>query len=182
MDDNLRKHYISARRSIPGQSLTNDPTNPAPFERSPEFTVLRDALEYLFVKFTDEEFYIPAIQKISEGVPVMELVQLVLFSGFSKGKWNPDLMLLLAEPATYMLMALAERAGISDYTIYNGEEEEDEAEDLALNDKIDRELIAKLKKKRQGKLMPEGVLPADIQKKIEAIPVDSLLAQQGGEQ
>lgn len=179
MDDNLRKHFISAKRSIPGQSLTNDPNNRAPFEKAPEFTVLRDAIEYLFVKFTDETFYIPTMQKISEGVPIMEMVQLVLFTGFTKGKWNPDLMLLLAEPATYMLMAFAERAGINDYTIYNGEEDEEAAEEVALDNKVEKELIERFKKRRKTQQVPEGIIPVEIERKIEAMPIDSLMAQQG---
>lgn len=179
MDDNLRKHFISARRSIPGQSLTNDPNNRASFERSPEFTVLRDAIEYLFVKFTDEAFYIPTMQKIAEGVSIMEIVQLTLFTGFTKGKWNPDLMLLLAEPATYMLMAFAERAGINDYSIYIGEEEEEAAEEVALDNKVEKELINRFRKRRKSKEIPEGIIPAEIQKQIQTVEMPSLMAQEG---
>ena len=43
---------------------------------------------------------------------VLELAQITLYAGFYKGKWNPDLMMLLMEPVIYMIMALAERAGV----------------------------------------------------------------------
>ena len=43
---------------IPGESLTNDPDSPYPFEKSPEFTTLKTANEYLFEKIIDEEIYI----------------------------------------------------------------------------------------------------------------------------
>jgi hypothetical protein len=46
-----------------------------------------------------------------------------LFSGFNEGKYNPDLMLLMIEPTAYMIMALAERAGI-DYEVMEDDEEE----------------------------------------------------------
>ena len=118
-------------RAIPGQSLTNNPDDRLEFEKSPEITNLRDGLEFLFVSITEEDRYPVIMDLVQQGTPVMEIVQAMLFQGFNKGKWNPDLMLLLAEPATYMIMALAERANI-DYIIYKEEDEEDEAEQAIL--------------------------------------------------
>ena len=37
------------------------------------------------------------------------------YVGFREGKWNPDLMMMLIEPFMYLLMALAEKAGIDLY-------------------------------------------------------------------
>ena len=51
----------------------------------------------------------------------------MLQAGFEKGKWNPDLLMMLIEPTVYTLMALAEKANIQ-YRI-NGDEEEDIDED-----------------------------------------------------
>ena len=108
-----------------------------------------------------------------EGIPIMEIVQTILFAGFDKGMWNPDLMLLLAEPSTYIIMALAERAGI-DYVIYAEEEEEEEAENLASGATVD---IGKyMKTKFQD--IPKGAIPEEIQERIEEIPVESLMAPQ----
>tara|TARA_Y100000004_G_scaffold191971_1_gene251722 strand:- start:961 stop:1548 length:588 start_codon:yes stop_codon:yes gene_type:complete len=177
-------------RSIPGEGMANDPDNPYPFEAAPEFTVQREALEYLFVIITDEERYVDLLTAIEEGVPIMELSQVILFKGFTEGKWNPDLMMLLAEPLAYMLMALAERQGIN-YTIHN-EELNDEA---VSNRKLSTEGIEKrLKEKQAGKATT--MLPEELQSKIEEVPIveqsllsqpqenqpedsDSLLAQQG---
>tara|TARA_Y100001937_G_scaffold91328_1_gene123584 strand:- start:7924 stop:8511 length:588 start_codon:yes stop_codon:yes gene_type:complete len=177
-------------RSVPGEGMANDPDNPYPFEAAPEFTVQREALEYLFVIITDEERYVDLLTAIEEGVPIMELSQVILFKGFTEGKWNPDLMMLLAEPLAYMLMALAERQGIN-YTIHN-EELNDEA---VSNRKLSTEGIEKrLKEKQAGKATT--MLPEELQSKIEEVPIveqsllsqpqedqpedsDSLLAQQG---
>jgi hypothetical protein len=177
-------------RSVPGEGMANDPDNPYPFEAAPEFTVQREALEYLFVIITDEERYLDLLTAIEEGVPIMELSQVILFKGFTEGKWNPDLMMLLAEPLAYMLMALAERQGIN-YTIHN-EELNDEA---VSNRKLSTEGIEKrLKEKQAGKATT--MLPEELQSKIEEVPIveqsllsqpqedqpedsDSLLAQQG---
>ena len=42
------KDRLSLDRPIPGESLTNDPGSPYPFEKAPEYTDRTDALEYLF--------------------------------------------------------------------------------------------------------------------------------------
>jgi hypothetical protein len=163
-------------RAIPGQSLTNNPEERLEFEKSPEITNLRDGLEFIFVSITEEDKYPILMDLIQNGVPVMEVVQTVLFQGFNKGKWNPDLMLLLAEPAAYMVMALAERAGI-DYIIYQEEDEEDEAEQTILGADMAKEKIQKMREARRSSTIPEGAIPAEIAKQIEAMPEPSLMAE-----
>jgi hypothetical protein len=163
-------------RAIPGQSLTNNPEERLEFEKSPEITNLRDGLEFIFVSITEEDKYPILMDLIQNGVPVMEVVQTVLFQGFNKGKWNPDLMLLLAEPAAYMIMALAERAGI-DYIIYQEEDEEDEAEQSVLGADMAKEKIQKMREARKSSTIPEGAIPVEIAKKIEAMPEPSLMAE-----
>ena len=70
---------------------------------------------------------------VADGVPLMTITQVILFTEFQKGSWNPDLMLMLIEPTAYMLMALAERAEIP-MVIYEGElEDEDEEEEMLGN-------------------------------------------------
>ena len=44
--------------------------------------------------------------------PVNTIAEVVLTDGFRKGKFNPDMMLNLLEPTMYMLMAIAEKAGV----------------------------------------------------------------------
>ena len=68
-----------AGRPIPGQSLTNDPENPLPFERPPEYTSVHAASEYLFEKIIEEETYVPMMQALASGTPLMELTQIILF-------------------------------------------------------------------------------------------------------
>lgn len=173
MEQQFAEHIIKAGRAIPGQSLTNDPESPQPFEQAPEFTEMRDALEYLFVAITQEETYEPLMQEVASGLPIMDFVQVFLFEGFNNGKWNPDLMLLLAEPLTYMIMALAERLDI-DYVIYRGEDLEDAAEEKVLGISGTEEIVEKIKKARG---VPSGVLPSVITEAIEKMPVDSLMAK-----
>jgi hypothetical protein len=162
-------------RSIPGEGMSNDPENPYAFEGATEFTVQREALEYLFVTITDEDKYPAILGAIDDGVPLMELTQVILFKGFTEGKWNPDLLMLLAEPLAYMLMALAERQGI-DYVI-NSDDVNDETEEDR-NEATDN-MLSKLKVS-QGGGKTNIALPPELINKIEEVPIveESLLGQQ----
>ena len=112
-------------RPIPGESLSNDPENPAPYEKPPQYTELAEALEYYFATFTEEGTYEKVLSTIEGGMPIMELVQIFLYKGFQEGLFNPDLMMLLAEPLAYMLAALCEKEDI-DFVITSDVDDEDE--------------------------------------------------------
>ena len=115
-------------RPLPGESLTNDPENPLPFEKAPEYTDLTTALEYYFATFTEEGTYDRILELIASGTPLMDITQMVLYQGFQEGLFNPDLMMLLAEPITYMLAAFAEQEGI-EFTVQEDDEEDIEEEE-----------------------------------------------------
>jgi len=164
------------KRSIPGEGMSNDPENPYSFEKAPEFSVQREAIEYLFVTITDEDKYLDILMAIEQGVPIMELTQVILFKGFTEGKWNPDLMMLLAEPLAFMLMAFAERQGI-DYVITRDDAEEEAGDKRKLST---TGLEKRLKEKQQAALQGRvSTLPPAIVERIEEVPiVESLLAEQ----
>lgn len=170
MDNELLKVMTSKGRPIPGQSLTTDPDNPAPYEKPPEFTDIYEASEYIFGRLLDEKRYITSMTALADGVPIMDLVQGILFKGFTEGKWTPDLMVLLAEPIAYMFLALAERADI-DPVIYHGEEEDAIEDEKILGVNFEKEKLAKMRKASQGKApIPSDVINPEMQKKIEALP------------
>ena len=167
------KNVGRMERPMPGQSLTNDPENPLPFEQPPKFVDKTDALEYLFASFVEEKKYIALMGALEQGLPIMDLTTLLLVSGFQDGLWNYDLLLILIEPTAYMIMALAERAGI-DYKIYSGEGREEALENKTLGTSVQEENIKRAKK---GVTIPKGALPKEIVEQIEEMPVDSLLAK-----
>ena len=57
---------ITLNRSIPGQGLTNDPENPYPWEKPPEFTDLEDGLQYVFGRLINPEAYVSIMNVIDE--------------------------------------------------------------------------------------------------------------------
>ena len=113
-------------RPIPGQSLTNDPEAPLPFEQAPAFTDLTEVLEYYFATFTEEGTYENLLDTIGGGTPIMDLVQTILYQGFQNGLYNPDLMMLLVEPLAYMLAAFCEQENV-EFEIQD--DDDDEMED-----------------------------------------------------
>ena len=118
----------------------------------------------MFIELTEPEAYHSLLNLIENEVPIGDVTQIVLTDGFQKGMWNPDLLMLLIEPTMYMIMALAEKAGMMDNVIYQGEEEDVEDQDEQLSS------IEKAIDIAQDKIVPKaraGVLPKNIEEKIE---------------
>ncbi len=113
-------------RPIPGQSLTNDPEQPNTWEKPPQFTVPREAMHYLLERLLDPAVAENTLVSIINGVGIIDIASIILYTGFIEGKWSPDLMLLLAEPTMYMIMALAEKAEV-DYILDTGDSKVREA-------------------------------------------------------
>jgi len=122
IEEEGRQRALEMRRPIPGESLTSDPEKPWPWEKPPQFTDQRDALDYYFELFTSEDVFEDLMDLLEDGVAVMDIVQIFLTKGVQEGLFNPDMMLLLAEPVAYILMSLAERQGI-DFEIVEDEDE-----------------------------------------------------------
>lgn len=171
MDERYLKQLGQMRAPIPGQSLTNDPNNPLPFEGPPVFTKKKEATEEIFTNLIREDVYPLVIDALADGVPVMDLTKVLLFEGFREGKWNPDLFLLLIEPTAYMIMALAERAEI-DFRIDNDPDPDEEVAASQVGKKFEM-----VKKSIQGSKVKSGVIPKEIEKQIEELPVESLLSK-----
>ena len=109
-------------RPIPGQSLTNDPSQPYNWEKAPEFTNAKEAMLYVFENLTVPETTANILLSLSKGIGVIDIASITLYTGFTEGKWNPDMMMLLMEPTMYMIMALAEKADIP-YSLEVGDDE-----------------------------------------------------------
>ena len=112
---------------VAGQSLTNDPENPYPWEKAPEMTSVKMATEKIFFDLLKEDNLTTVATLMSQKTPVADIANLLLTAGFQKGKWNPDMMLSLLEPTMFMLLAIAEKAGIN--PVLNREDSEVEIDD-----------------------------------------------------
>ena len=99
-------------RPIPGQSLTNSPEQKYPWDNPPEITSQREATERVFLDLIKPENMETVSTLMADGMPVADVAQMLLMAGFTKGKFNPDMMLNLLEPTMFMLLSIAEKIGI----------------------------------------------------------------------
>jgi len=117
---------------IPGQSLTRDAENPYPWETPPDFTNPREALDDIVGSLMQPEAMKNIVSALAQGAAVADLGTAILYAKFNEGKINPDVMMMLAEPVMYTIMAIGEEANIK-YNIEGDDldefDEEDELED-----------------------------------------------------
>jgi len=161
-------------RPIPGESLTNSPEQQYPWESSPKYTDLSTAIDALLVELCKPEIFHQLVDSMRAGFPVGDMAEQVLFEGFTKGQWNPDLMLLLVEPTMYILIALADMADVEPRI--DSEEDPNDPEEQLRN-------IEKAIDMAKEKVVPTQI-PAEIVKKVEQqtkeleLPNKSLLSKE----
>ena len=160
-----------------GQSLTNDPSNPYPWEKAPEMTSVKMATEKIFFDLLKKDNLTTVASLMSQKTPVVDVANLLLTAGFQKGKWNPDMMLSLLEPTMYMLMAIAEKAGIDpvltrdDADVIIEDDEDKSLQDLENSRQQVRNVIPEgkgLKDVQIQKINPASV-GGDIKKQLDTL-------------
>jgi len=173
---NFIQGSLEKGRPIPGQSLTNAPDQPYNWEKPAEYTNPKEAMLYVFETLTVPETTTNLLLSLSNGVGVIDIASITLYSGFLEGKWSPDLMLLLMEPAMFMIMALAEKADI-DYNLEAGDDKKiemsPENQVADLNDKIS---IQDVKLKSAQQASPQSV-PQEVRTIIEETELAPSLLQ-----
>jgi hypothetical protein len=113
---------------IPGESLTTSSDMPKAWERPPQYTNPDKCMEAVYMELTEDETLRELVTLIDEKTPLDQIAQVVLYRGYTQGLWNPDLMLMLIEPTIYLLIAIADYADIKDYVLYEGEEDDPDAQ------------------------------------------------------
>ena len=113
---------------IPGQSLTRDTENPYPWETPPEFTNPREALDDVVGSLMQPEAMKNIVSALAQGAAVADLGAAILYAKFNEGKINPDVVMMLAEPVMYTIMAIGEEANIK-YNIEGDDLDELDSED-----------------------------------------------------
>ena len=119
---------VSFNAPIPGESLTVSPETPNNWETPPRYVDAEKAMEELYLLMTEKERLTELVKIIDEKVPLDEIAQVILYKGYTEGQYNPDVMLLMIEPTLYLLIAIADYAGIKDYVLYAGEDDDPETE------------------------------------------------------
>ena len=161
---------------VPGHSLTNSPENPYPFEGPPEFTDVHTAIRFMWGNLIEDDAYTEVIKMIDNEVPLMHIVKGILFVGFNEGKWDPNLMMLLTEPLMYMLLALAERAGLDpvfeDESAEMLDEYEEETKGMDFKQRMELSKLDNIEEKIKNP--PAGAVPSDVLEDIKELPKEKI--------
>ena len=107
---------------IPGQSLTDTPGN-SPWEHPPQFAEVDEAAEYIWDRLHTEEVLDQVITLLRNDIPVEALARMILFGGFSEGKWTPDVAELIKPPLSAFFIILAKEENIP-AVMFNTSDEE----------------------------------------------------------
>jgi len=99
---------------VPGQSLTDKPGN-SPWEHPPQFTDTIEAAEYIWDKITQPDFAGQVVAMLDAGIPVEAIGRIVVFAGFTEGKWTPDVGFILAEVVMKMIATIGVTAGVKKF-------------------------------------------------------------------
>jgi hypothetical protein len=129
----------------------------------------------------EDENLANVVNLMSQGTSIAGIAQMLLVVGYSKGKWNPDLMLMLVEPIMYILLAISEKFGLKDVVLYEGEEEDDDPLEDMSEEEVEMVSQNALQKLIGGKeLTPEAaeaIKSSPALQKLQSIEPESLLAQ-----
>ena len=90
---------------VPGQGLTDKPGN-YPWEHAPQYTDTSEAADYVWDKLSQPEFAEQVIAMLDAGIPVEAIGRIIIFAGFTEGKWTPDVAFIIAEPVMKMIAAV----------------------------------------------------------------------------
>ena len=174
------REYNPFQGPIPGQSLTNSPDSRQPWESPPVFTNIKEAREAIFLEILKEENLEPIINLLDDGMSVAKVTEMLLFIGYSKGQFNPDLMMLLAEPVMYMLLALCENVGVD--PVINT----DDGDDIEENTAEENEQLSKILKGQEAVLrnpndmenmqkdLAATEIPAEIKQRLEGVDFEGI--------
>ena len=172
--------YNPFQGPIPGQSLTNSPDARQPWEQPPVYTNIKEAREAVFLEILKQENLEPIINLLDDGMSVAKVTEMLLFIGYSKGQFNPDMMMLLAEPVMYMLLALCENVGVD--PVINTDDGDD-PEDITPEDNTATEELLKNKEavlrnpKALEKLQDDLArteIPEEIKQRLENVDFEGI--------
>ena len=99
---------------VPGQSFTDKPGN-YPWEHSPQYTDTSEAADYVWDGLSQPEFAEQVIAMLDAGIPVEAIGRIIIFAGFTEGKWTPDVAFIIAEPVMKMIAAVGIHGGVKKF-------------------------------------------------------------------
>jgi len=108
---------------VPGEGMTA-PKESRVWEKPAQFSKPKDAIDFVVGKIdSDESTKDEMLNLMTTGVPIESLTNTISFTGFTEGKWTPDVAELIKLPIASYLIGLAVNNNI-DATVFNKSPEE----------------------------------------------------------
>jgi hypothetical protein len=126
---------------VPGQSLTQDPSNRLPHETAPKYTDLQEFIDESFLLISDPEKLPMLLDSMRKKVPVEYIAQKFLMAAVTKGQINTDLMMSAIEPIIYTLIAMATYGGVDPVLYPEDEMEDEDPSSLSLMKKTTQDMV-----------------------------------------
>lgn len=108
--------------SLPGQSLTKE-MGSSPADLPPQYADANQALEHIFDLLTTPKQVTRLVLLLKKGVPAEYIARSILFAGFAKGKWTPDVALLSLKIIMAMIIAIGVQKGVKP-KVFNPDKEQ----------------------------------------------------------
>jgi hypothetical protein len=108
---------------VPGEGMTA-PKESRVWEKPAQFSKPKDAIDFVVGKIdSDESTKDEMLNLMTTGVPIESITNTITFTGFTEGKWTPDVAELIKLPIASYLIGLAVNNNI-DATVFNKSPEE----------------------------------------------------------
>ena len=150
---------------IPGQSLTNEPGNSA-WEHPPQYVTVDDAMNFVMKKLGNVSMAEQILIMLKAKIPAEAITRLIIFGGFTEGKWTVDVATLMTPLVMQLIVAMGMRAKVKTMKITmedrsNGQFMKDMANHEVLAEKASKEIKEELEQmpQQQGMMarpQPEG--------------------------
>ena len=152
---------------IPGQSLTNEPGNSA-WEHPAQYSDVDAAMNFVMKKLSNVNMAEQILLMLKSKIPAEAITRLIVFGGFTEGKWTVDVATLITPLILQLIVAMGMRAKIKTMRISmkdrsNGQFMSDMASHEVLQKKASEDIKEELEQMPQQEGMmarpePQGVI------------------------
>ena len=163
-------------RPIAGMALTHE-LGARPWQTSPEYPTIEEALDFYIPRLTDESFINRLIDIIEMGIPLTSLAEVITLGGVMQGLHTVDVAVLVNPVLVELMEGIAKKAGI-DYRL--GDVDGENLPDKMLMSKVRKALKNTNLTEEDEKDTTEKVIEVETEEEVTEAPV-GLMSRSRGE-
>ena len=121
------QEYDDFNTPTPGESLTAE-TKAWPWDNPPLYPSFEEAIDKTMEKMFEPRNANKIATMLEAGISVEALARMTVFSGFSEGKFTPDVGMLMAKNVYQAVLVIGEQAGVKNMKLDSSEKDSDDLE------------------------------------------------------